>query len=122
MLNDFYAETKLERHIRCGVEYSTRQHKATGYRSLPQLILGEFHAVELSVVGAIEKYVVDAAHAQEQGYQGEGSDAVLGEEPLGADEAASKTQQDDERAERGGPPADKQRRLVMSKLAEAGWF
>lgn len=84
-----------------------------------QLIRGEGDSSEVGVVGAVDEDDVNTTHAQEQGNQGDGGIFVFGKELFGSDEAAGDAKQDHEGAEDGGPPADKQRGLVLrSKVSQ----
>lgn len=82
------------------------------------LVGGKCDAGEIGIVGAVGEDEVDAAHAQEQGDQGDGGELVFGEELFGSDKSAGDAKQDHKGAEDCGPPADKQRGLVLRKRSQ----
>jgi hypothetical protein len=94
----------LARHIRRRVENPTGQYKATGDFLSAYIFVTELDTVEIGIIGAVKENVVDAAHAQVQWNQCEGSDAVFSEESFGSYKATGESQEDDESAERRCPP------------------
>ena len=109
---------RRERDIRRSVQYAREQHEAAGNLPVPKIRRRQLDAVKVSIVGAVQEDIVDASHAQEERYQGDGGHPVLGEQALSADEATDDAQADDARAEGRRPPADKEGWLVEFKVAE----
>lgn len=109
-------------HIRRSVENSASKHKAAGDGFPTQLITGEINAIQIDVVGAVKKDIMDACHSSVQGYQGQGGHAILSKQTFGPDEAAGNAQQDDESTEGGRPPANEQRRFIMLEFMKRWRF
>lgn len=73
--------------------------------------MGKSEVRKIGVVGSIDEDDVHATHASIHGQQGIKGHLVLGKEHLGADEATSNPQQNDDSAEQSCPPAHQECRL-----------
>lgn len=98
-----------------GVEDATCEYKASTNTSVIYVFCCQ--TGRLYVVGPVQQYNVDQAHADQQGDHGEGHDDILGEQSLSADKAAKETSDDDEESTYGAPPGYKEGRVVVHARA-----
>lgn len=97
------------------MEDATGEHEATANGAAVEVLVSVRKAVEIDIVGAKDEDGMDASHAEEEGDNGQGHDAVLDEQALGANVAACDAQENNGEAEDGAPPAHKQGRLDLCK-------
>lgn len=64
-------------YLRSGIEEAAQQDKAASYGLLVLLVRIKSDAFEIGIVGAVEKDVVDAGHAEGEGNKCYGGNLVL---------------------------------------------
>ena len=94
-----------------GVKNTTCEYKARSDASMIHLFCRQ--TGRLYVVGPVQEYNVDQAHADQEGYDGDGHDDILGEQSLTANEAAKEADDNDDKGTDGTPPRHKEGWVVI---------